>query len=141
MPRDRARRNGIEVLEGDLDDPLPAELEGCVDVLAAVVPYVPSDQLGLLPRDVRAFEPRLALDGGAGGTEILEKAVRRGPRWLRPGGWLLLELGGEQAAPIGELLREAGFDAPEVLLDEEGDPRGICAPLRLSRAGSPSRAP
>ena len=136
-----ARRNGIEVLEGDLDDPLPAELEGCVDVVAAVVPYVPSDQLGLLPRDVRAFEPRLALDGGAGGTEILEKAVRRGPRWLRPGGWLLLELGGEQAAPIGELLREAGFDPPEVLLDEEGDPRGICAPLRLSRAGSPSRAP
>ena len=136
-----ARRNGIEVLEGDLDDPLPAELEGCVDVLAAVVPYVPSDQLGLLPRDVRAFEPRLALDGGAGGMVILEQAVRRSPRWLRPGGWLLLELGGEQAGPIGELLREAGFDPPEVLRDEEGDPRGICARLKLSRAGSPSRAP
>ena len=42
-------------------------------MLTAVVPYVPSDQLGLLPRDVRAYEPRLALDGGPGGTEILRE--------------------------------------------------------------------
>jgi hypothetical protein len=48
---------------------------------------------------------------------------------LRPGGWLLLELGGEQAEPIGELLREVGFGDPEVLVDEECDPRGVCAQL------------
>jgi release factor glutamine methyltransferase len=125
-----ARRNGVEVFEGDLDAPLPAELEGRVDVLTAVVPYVPGDQLGLLPRDVRDYEPRLALDGGGDGTDVLARTVRRGPRWLRPGGWLLLELGGEQAEPIGELLREVGFGDPEVLVDEECDPRGVCAQLR-----------
>jgi release factor glutamine methyltransferase len=125
-----ARRNGVEVLEGDLDEPLPAALERRVDVMAAVVPYVPRDQLGLLPRDVLAYEPRLALDGGASGTEILAKAARRSPRWLRPGGWILLELGGDQAEPIGELLGEVGFDDPEILVDEEADPRGVCARLR-----------
>ena len=40
-------------------------------MLTAVVPYVPTDELRLLPRDVRAFEPRLALDGGVDGTDVL----------------------------------------------------------------------
>lgn len=124
-----ARRNGVETLEGHLDEPLPRELEGRVDVITAVAPYVPTDSIRLLPRDVRAFEPRLALDGGAGGTELLAEIARRSPRWLRPGGRLLLELGGDQAGPVGELLSERGFETPDVMLDEEGDPRAICARL------------
>jgi release factor glutamine methyltransferase len=124
-----ARRNGVEVLEGFLDDPLPRALEHRVDVLTAVVPYVPTGSLRLLPRDVQAFEPRLALDGGADGTDLLVEVARRSPGWLRPGGWLLLELGGDQAHPVGRLLHELGFDAPEVMTDEDGDARAICARL------------
>ncbi len=124
-----ARRNGVKVFEGFLDDPLPRELEHRVDVLTAVVPYVPTGSLRLLPRDVVAFEPRMALDGGADGTELLEQVVRRGARWLSPGGWLLLELGGDQAGPIGQLLEEIGFEGIDVMADEEGDPRAICAQL------------
>ena len=100
-----ARRNGVEVYEGFLDDPLPRELEHRVDVVTAVVPYVPDDSLHLLPRDVQRFEPRRALDGGIAGTELLVEVVRRSTRWLGPGGWLLLELGGDQAEPIGRLLQ------------------------------------
>jgi release factor glutamine methyltransferase len=121
-----ARSNGVEVLEGDLDDPLPNELEGRVDVLTAVVPYVPTDSLRLLPRDVQAYEPRLALDGGRDGTDLLAEVVRRSPRWLKPDGWLLLELGGDQPAALDSVLRDAGFEAPDVLVDEDGDVRGIC---------------
>ena len=62
-----ARRNGVDVREGHLDDPLPDELAGTVDVMGGVLPYVPADALHLLPRDVVAFEPRGALDGGADG--------------------------------------------------------------------------
>lgn len=124
-----ATRNGIEVYTGYLDDPLPRELEGRVDVMSSVVPYVPTDSLHLLPRDVRAFEPRLALDGGAGGTEVLLEVIRRSGRWLRPGGWLLLELGGEQAGPAGGFLAELGFGEIDVSTDEEGDPRSISARL------------
>jgi release factor glutamine methyltransferase len=124
-----ARRNGVEVFEGFLDDPLPREFEHRVDVLTAVVPYVPTDSLRFLPRDVQAFEPRLALDGGVDGTDLLEEVVRRSARWLSPDGWLLLELGGAQAEPIGQLLLELGFKGLDVMADEDGDPRGICAHL------------
>jgi release factor glutamine methyltransferase len=124
-----ARRNGIEVYAGHLDDPLPSELLGRVDVLTSVVPYVPTDSLRLLPRDVQAFEPRLALDGGVGGTEMLLEVVGRSPRWLRPGGWLLLELGGEQAGVVERALRGLGFSDLDVGVDEEGDPRLISAQL------------
>jgi release factor glutamine methyltransferase len=124
-----ARRNGVEVFEGFLDDPLPREFEHRVDVLTAVVPYVPTDALRLLPRDVQVFEPRLALDGGVNGTDLLVEVVRRSVGWLSPGGWLLLELGGDQAEPIGQQLRDVGFDGLDVMADEDGDPRAICARL------------
>jgi release factor glutamine methyltransferase len=130
-----ARENGVEVLIGDLDEPLPPDLAGRVDVLIAVPPYVPQEELHLLPRDVRDHEPRLALDGGMGGTAVLDGIARLAPRWLRPGGWLLLELGGEQAGSIGPLLGGLGFGEIEVTRDEEGDPRGICA-----RIAAPVRA-
>ena len=137
-----ARSNGVEVLEGFLDDPLPRELARRVDVLTAVVPYVPTDSLRLLPRDVQAFEPRLALDGGADGTDLLIEVARRSATWLSPGGWLLLELGGDQAEPLGRLLHELGFEGVDVMADEEGDPRAMCARLGSARvpAGPPNRA-
>ena len=124
-----ARRNHVEVFEGSLDEPLPAVVEGTVDVMTAVVPYVPTDALRLLPRDVQAFEPRLALDGGTDGTDLLAEVVQRAPRWLRAGGWLLLELGGDQAEPVGRLSEEHGFTDIEVMVDEDGDPRAIAGRL------------
>jgi release factor glutamine methyltransferase len=124
-----ARANGVEVFPGYLDDPLPSALEHRVDVMTAVVPYVPTDAMRFLPRDVQTYEPRLALDGGSEGTDLLNEVVRRAPRWLRPGGWLFLELGGDQAESIARLTRDRGFEMPEVLIDDEGDPRGICARL------------
>jgi release factor glutamine methyltransferase len=127
-----AQRNGVEVLAGSLYDPLPREFEHRIDVLTAVVPYVPTESLRLLPRDVQAFEPRLALDGGVDGTDLLVEVVRGSTRWLRPGGWLLLELGGDQAEPIGRLLHDVGFREFEVMADEDGDPRAICAQLPSS---------
>jgi len=124
-----ARSNGVEVFEGSLDDPIPPELALRVDVITAVVPYVPTGALRLLPRDVQAFEPRMALDGGIEGTDILSEVVRRSPRWLCRGGWLLLELGGDQAPPVRQLLHRCGFGEVEVMADEDGDPRAVCARL------------
>lgn len=120
-----AASNGVDALVGHLDEPLPAALLGTVDVLTAVVPYVPTDQLRFLPRDVTAYEPPGALDGGADGLRLMAEVVRRSPRWLRPGGWLLLELGGDQAAAVSALMEAAGFDAITVLTDEDGNDRGI----------------
>ncbi|HVL05780.1 MAG TPA: HemK/PrmC family methyltransferase [Acidimicrobiales bacterium] len=120
-----ARTNGVEALHGDLDSALPPSLVGAVDLMTAVVPYVPTEELRFLPRDVLAFEPRRALDGGPGGTAVLSEVVRRATRWLRRGGWLLLELGGGQAATVAAEMEAACFECITVLPDEEGDDRGV----------------
>ena len=120
-----ARRNGVEALLGDLDEPLPPALRGRVDVVTAVVPYVPTEELHLLPRDVLAHEPRRALDGGPRGTVVLERAARAAARWLRPGGSVLLELGGEQADELSTTMADAGLSAIRVHRDEEGRDRAI----------------
>ena len=92
-----ALANGVEAFAGDLFAPLPRDLEGRVDVVAGVVPYVPTPELRLLQRDTLAFESPRSYDGGPDGTALLRRALAEAPRFLRPGGALLLELGGEQA--------------------------------------------
>jgi release factor glutamine methyltransferase len=120
-----ARRNGVDARLGDLDEPLPEELRGRVDVVTAVTPYVPTAELPLLPRDVLAYEPRPALDGGPDGTTLLERVVQIAPGWLAPGGHLLLELGGDQARPASTWMAEEGFVNVRVHRDEDGDDRAI----------------
>ena len=124
-----ARANGVDAFEGRLDEPLAVELLGRVDVLCAVVPYVPTEAIAFLPRDVQAFEPALALDGGPEGLDLLADAARAGARWLRRGGWLGLELGGEQAVALDGLLAQLGFTDVETILDDDGDPRAVWARL------------
>jgi release factor glutamine methyltransferase len=120
-----ASRNGIRAFEGDLDDPLPPEVRGRVDLLTAIVPYVPTEELPFLPRDVRAHEPPHALDGGPRGTTGLVRAAEAAARWLRPGGTALLELGGDQAAEMTATMRDLGFTDIRVHADEDGQDRAI----------------
>jgi release factor glutamine methyltransferase len=120
-----ARANGVRALLGDLDEPVPASWRGRVDLVTAVVPYVPTEELHLLPRDVLSHEPRRALDGGPGGTSVLVRAVDAAGRWLRPGGSVLLEIGGAQAAAISTTLTGAGLVDIRVHRDDAGRDRAI----------------
>ena len=121
-----ARRNGAHAVVGDLAEPLAS----CsFDLVTAVAPYVPTHGLELLPRDVLRHEPRLALHGGADGLEVLRRVVRDAARILRPGGWLLVELGGDQDEGLAAALEAAGFTASESWADDEGDLRGLAAQL------------
>jgi release factor glutamine methyltransferase len=120
-----ARRNRVEAYRGDLFDPLPAELRGRVDVVTGVVPYVPTAELPLLQRDTFSFETPLAYDGGDDGTAVLRRVLAEAPAWLRPGGAVVLELGGRQPALLAEELARLGYAPATVLVDEEGDVRGI----------------
>jgi release factor glutamine methyltransferase len=120
-----ARSNGVTALLGDLDEPLPSSVEGRVDVMTAVVPYVPTEELHLLPRDVVAFEPRHALDGGPRGTALLVRVAELSVRWLRPGGRLLLELGGDQARALAPTMTTAGLSTFRVHRDADGQDRAI----------------
>lgn len=120
-----ARANGVETHAGDLFGPLTPTLLGDVDVVVGVVPYVPTRELALLQRDTFTFESPLAYDGGPDGLSLLRRAAEGAGRFLRPGGTLLLELGGEQAAALATDLTALGFVAVATLRDEDGDVRGV----------------
>jgi release factor glutamine methyltransferase len=124
-----AAANGVEVYRGDLFAPLPPSLAGHADVVVGVVPYVPTPALPLLQRDTLAFESPLPYDGGGDGTEVLRRVVTDAPRFLRRGGGLLLELGGDQADLLAADLAHHGYADVAVLVDEDGDVRGIEATL------------
>ncbi|MEW2164777.1 putative protein N(5)-glutamine methyltransferase [Streptomyces sp. NPDC007084] len=118
-----ARRNVApyagHVHEGDLFAALPGTLRGRVDILAANVPYVPTDEVGLLPPEARDHEPLAALDGGADGLDLVRRVAREAPRWLAPGGCLLVETSEHQAATAVETFASAGLIA-RLTVSEEG---------------------
>ena len=120
-----ARRNGVDAHRGDVLAPLPRALEGRVDVVVGVVPYVPTPELPLLQRDTLTFESTLSYDGGEDGTALLRRVVAESARFLRHGGALLLELGGPQADALRDDLARLHYVDVGVLRDEEGDVRGI----------------
>jgi release factor glutamine methyltransferase len=93
--RRNAARFGVEIVAADVDDGVPVELEGRVDVLTANVPYVPTRELPYVPHD---GEPAAALDGGDDGLDWVRRVIAIAPRWLRPGGVLLYEQPGEGSA-------------------------------------------
>lgn len=106
------------VVHGDLFDPVPRELRGRVAVISVVAPYVPTNEIDLLPHEARDFEPRIALDGGADGLQLLGRIIADAPPWLAPGGVLVTEVSEEQSERAAALLRESGL-SPEVEIDEE----------------------
>ena len=120
-----ARGNGVDARAGDLFAPVPAGLAGRVDVVVACVPYVPTGALGFLQRDALTFESPRAYDGGHDGTLLLRRVVEESPGFLRPGGSLLLELGGDEADRLGDDLGSAGFVDPQTWLDDDADARGL----------------
>lgn len=116
-----ARRNvgGLgQVYEGDLFAPLPGSLRGRVDILLANVPYVPTDDVELLPAEARIHEPRVALDGGGDGLDVMRRVAAEAPRWLAPGGSLLVETSERQAARAAETVGGSGL-IPRLVTSEE----------------------
>ena len=95
-----------------------------------MTPYVPSDELRLLPRDVQAFEPRLALDGGPAGTTVIDRAIDGAATWLAPGGALLVECGPTQIESVRGRARAAGFEVIVVHEEEDGEERFVEARRR-----------
>lgn len=119
-----ARRNlaavGGRVHEGDLYEPLPAALLGRVDVLVANAPYVPAGSVELLPPEARVHEPRVALDGGADGLDVLRRVAARAPRWLAPDGCLLVETSEGQVARAADAVARSGLTPRVAVCGELG---------------------
>ena len=106
------------VFAGDLYEPLPATLRGRVDVVVANTPYVPTEEIDLMPIEARVHEPRVALDGGADGLEIQRRVAAEAALWLAPGGHLLVETSERQAPQTVETFARNGLVARVATSDE-----------------------
>lgn len=117
-----ARRNlpDAQVFQGDLYEPLPSTLRGGVDVLVANAPYVPTDAMRLMPPEARLHEPRVALDGGIDGLDVQRRVASDAVRWLRPGGYLLIETSVAQAPSTAGSFRRGGLSARVIHSEELG---------------------
>jgi len=118
-----ARRNveplGGRVFEGDLFAPLPAGLRARVGVLLVNVPYVPTEEITLMPAEARLHEAPMALDGGADGLDLLRRVAAEAAGWLAPGGVLLTETSARQAEAAVAAVRSGGLAARAVACEED----------------------
>jgi|CZKS01.1.fsa_nt_gi release factor glutamine methyltransferase len=96
------------------------------DLVASNPPYVPKTDHPALQREVRDYEPGVALFGGPSGLEIYERLIPEARRVLRPGGWLLLELGYNSLEPVRRMLGSQWSEIT-VQADLAGLPRVLVA--------------
>jgi release factor glutamine methyltransferase len=94
-------------------------------------PYIPSAVIGTLEPDVAAFEPGLALDGGADGIDAYRAIACALPALLAPGGQVVLEIGWDQARAVTEVLQNQGFEVQRVVKDIAGNDRVLVAARRI----------
>jgi len=116
----------IDYFQGDL---LQATRPGSFDIVVSNPPYVPLAHLSGLQRELR-FEPAAALFGGEDGLDIYGRLVPSAAGALRPGGWLLLELGYNCRAAVEEFFDSARWRTPEVKTDLAGIDRVLAARKR-----------
>lgn len=102
-------------------------IEGVFDMIVSNPPYIASGKIPGLMEEVRGFEPLLALDGGADGLDFYRRIIKDARDFLKPGGWLGLEIGYDQREAVEELLRRQGFIKTETLQDLAGLDRTVWA--------------
>lgn len=112
----------VNLLAGSLFEPFP---RGRFDLIVSNPPYIPTGDLAALAPEVRDFEPREALDGGADGLDFYRLIIPAANEHLRAGGWLLVEVGIDQAAAIKEMFATNGFSAIFAARDPGGVDRVV----------------
>lgn len=125
LARQNAARHGLtERLTFHLGDgfrALPADLR--FDLVVSNPPYIPTPDLATLQPEVRDFDPRAALDGGADGLDFYRLLAREAPAWLNAGGGLFAEFGDGQEAALPGLFNDSGWRAIAIHRDLTGRPR------------------
>jgi len=133
LAKENARSAGvqsqIEFVSGDLFEPFcVSKKQGLFDLILSNPPYLHRHEIQTLAKEVKDYEPMIALDGGEDGLEFYRRIISRVPFYLRPGGWLLLEVGQGQNPRVTELMEETGyFFHPESVPDLAGIERVVKA--------------
>lgn len=110
----------VRFLRGDMYGGLPQQLHGTVDLITAHVPYIPVDEVDDLPTEVIEYEPVSTLtDQSLDGFDLMSRAIDESTEWLRPGGWLLLEMSEDFAPRARRLCRKAGLEDKGTATDDD----------------------
>lgn len=124
LARENARALGVgDRIRFVKADGLGHAAPGTLDAVVANPPYVDSKSWAVLPREIRDFEPRAALDGGDDGLRVISRLVPQAFGALKSGGSLFLEIGEDQAVRVQELMKTAGFGENRVWKDLAGRDR------------------
>jgi release factor glutamine methyltransferase len=119
----------VRFLQGDVFGPLATDDR--FDFVISNPPYIPQDEIKKLEPGVRDYEPHLALNGGMDGFDVFQKLVAEAPRFLTPGGYLIIEIGSPQAQQArGRIEAHGGYELAKTVLDGSGHPRVLKARLR-----------
>ena len=134
VARSNARRHGVEdkirFFSGDAFMPVRDRPE-FFDVIVSNPPYVRRDELEALPRDVRDFEPRVALDGGPDGLDFHRRIIPEAERYLAAAGFLVVEIGADMGNEVTRLFADAGGYAPARLYRDLAEKDRVASARRL----------
>lgn len=111
-----------EFIQGDLFE----NLSGRFGVILSNPPYIRTEEIESLQDEVRLHDPRLALDGKEDGLYFYRRIIRESRDYLLPGGYLMFEIGYDQAEDVGNLMSEAGYADITVKKDLAGLDRVVC---------------
>ena len=127
----------VEFHLGDLFAPFESAPESQVDVIVANPPYICSQRLGTtVAAEIAVHEPRASVDGGPFGISVVARIIADAPKFLKPGGWLCIEIGLGQAKNVVSLVTRSGkYVEVRVANDEAGGGRAV-----MARVGSPDLA-
>lgn len=114
--------NRLRLVESDLFSTLDSRER--FDVIVSNPPYVPVNDLTDLQREVR-HEPQAALDGGADGLAVIRRLLNDAPKFLRSAGYLVFEIGIDQADAIKRMLDQTAWELIEIRNDLQGIPRTV----------------
>jgi len=114
-----ARQVAIDFRQGNLFE----ATDDTHDVIVSNPPYIPTETIEALMDEVRMFEPIEALDGGKDGLRFYRKLTTGSKDFLKPGGWLIVEIGHDQGAQVSEMMKESGFCQVHIVKDLAGQER------------------
>lgn len=117
----------LELKKSDIFAALDYKKDVKFDLIVSNPPYVPFNDLAGLQPEVRDHEPQIALTDGSDGLSIIEKIIAESPQYLKPNGFLLMEIGYGQAAEVSRMFRPEIWKNVELLPDLQGIQRTVKA--------------
>ncbi len=129
VARRNAERHGVQgrirFVQADLLTPVAGER---FDFILSNPPYIATEDLDKLPNGVRHYEPVIALDGGLGGYQVIDRLIDQARDHLKPGGWLIVEIGAPQEEQVRQLVQSRpGYEPAATIRDYSGHPRVLKA--------------